>query len=256
MLSILIIPAASALPAAYDKVVAGVSGHGYNIQALHTPSIGLATGPRPGKPPNMYDDAAFIARHVTDLAEAGHDVLLVTHSYGGTPATESIKGLSKVERRKVGKPGGVVGLAYMTSLVPEVGKPASTGPWSPLMEIGDDGWLYYPNDTLTAKVVFSDVSLEQGLIWAKELVTHSAISFTSLLTYPGYADVPVAYLVADGDLSIAPKTQRSQIEMIEKVSGNKVDVTTTSAGHVPPVTAPDDVVNWILSVASKLERSQ
>lgn len=105
-------------------------------------------------------------------------------------------------------------------------------------------------------MVFSDVSLEQGLIWAKELVTHSAASFTSLLTYPGYADVPVAYLVADGDLSIAPKTQRSQIEMIENVSGNKVDVTITSAGHVPSVTAPDDVVNWILSVASKLERSQ
>ncbi|VUC20988.1 unnamed protein product [Clonostachys rosea] len=252
MLSILIIPAASALPLTYDNVVSGVSAHGYSIQALHTPSVGLPTGPRPGKPPNMYDDAAFIARHITDLAEAGHDVLLVTHSYGGTPATESIKGLTKNERQKIGKSGGVVGLAYMTSLVPEVGKPASTGPWSPLMEIGDDGWFYYPNDTITAKVVFSDVPLEQGLIWAKELVTHSAASFTSLLTHPGYADVPVAYLVAEGDLSIKPATQRSQIEMIERVSGNKVHVTTTSAGHVPPLTAPDDVVKWILSVVSRL----
>lgn len=136
MLSIVIVPAASARPLAYELVVNGVSAHGYDIEALHTPSVGLESGARPGEPPTMYDDAAFVAAHVTALADAGKDVLLVTHSYGGTPATESVKGLSKAERAKEGKQGGVVGLAYMTSLVPEVGMPASTSSFSPLMEIG------------------------------------------------------------------------------------------------------------------------
>lgn len=136
MLSMLIVPAASSLPSSYSEFIRGVEAHGYDIAVLHIPSIGLASGPRPGEPPDMYEDAAFVARHVTELAGAGNDVLLVTHSYGGTPATQSVKGLSKDERARNGKKGGVVGLAYMTSLVPEVGQPASAGPHSPLMEVG------------------------------------------------------------------------------------------------------------------------
>ncbi|KAI1371173.1 hypothetical protein F4677DRAFT_320785 [Hypoxylon crocopeplum] len=203
--SLVIVPAASALPLFYDAVVDGVSRHGYDIKALHIPSVGLVTGARPGEPPNMYDDAAFISAHVTGLADAGYDVLLITHSYGGTAATESVRGLSKNERQKEGKKGGIVGLAYMTSLVPEVGHPASSTAGTtpagrqPLMVVGEDGWFYYPNLTLTAEVVFSDLPLEEGEYWGRKLVKHSTASFASNLTYAGYKDVPVSYLVAEGD---------------------------------------------------------
>ncbi|KAI1125700.1 alpha/beta-hydrolase [Nemania abortiva] len=256
-LSMVIVPASSALPLFYDKVVEGVAEHGYDIEALHIPSVGLMTGARPGKKPTMYDDAAFIATHVTRLAEAGRDVLLITHSYGGTPATESVQGLSKRERLDQGKDGGIVGLAYMTSLVPEVGHPATTSAGTadpgqqPLMLEGKDGWYYYPNLTRTAEVVFSDLPLEEGEAWAKKLVKQSAASYKSNLTYGGYKDVPVSYLVAERDRSISPASQESQIKMIERVSGNKVDVSRVDSGHVPPVSHPQQVIDWILSVAQK-----
>ncbi|OTB00613.1 hypothetical protein M426DRAFT_65562 [Hypoxylon sp. CI-4A] len=256
-LSLVIIPAASALPLFYDIVVEGVSRHGYDIKALHIPSVGLVTGARPGEPPDMYEDAAFISAHVTDLADAGHDVLLITHSYGGTPATESVQGLSKNERLKQGKDGGIVGIAYMTSLVPELGHPASSNTGTapegqqPLMVVGDDGWFYYPNLTLTAEVVFSDLPLEEGKYWGKKLVKQSAASFASKLTYEGYKDVPISYLVAENDQSIASATQKSQIEMIERVSGNKVDVSSVNSGHVPCISQPQHVIDFILGVARK-----
>lgn len=157
-LSLVIIPAASALPLFYDTVIDGVSRHGYDIKALHIPSVGLVTGARPGDPPNMYDDAAFISAHVTGLADAGYDVLLITHSYRGTPATESIRGLSKNERLKQGKDGGIVGLAYMSSLVPEVGHPASssvgTAPkgQQPLMVVGVSFLFYLLDDSSNANL--------------------------------------------------------------------------------------------------------
>lgn len=69
----------------------------------------------------MYEDAALIAKEAEALADAGRDVIIISHSYGGVPATESVRGLSKAARAKEGKPGGVVRLAYMTSLVPELG---------------------------------------------------------------------------------------------------------------------------------------
>lgn len=97
-LSMVIIPGASAVPKFPQTVVNAVTSHGIDITALHIPSVGLEVGDRPGEPPTMYDDAAFIANHVTSLADSGKDVILVTHSYGGTLGTESVRGLSKQER--------------------------------------------------------------------------------------------------------------------------------------------------------------
>ncbi|KAI1799352.1 alpha/beta-hydrolase [Daldinia bambusicola] len=257
-LTLVIVPAASALPFFYSTVVEGVSQHGYDIQVLHIPSVGLETGARPGKPPNMYDDAAFVAAYVTSFADAGRDILLVAHSYGCTPATESVRGLTKKERLLQGKTGGIVGLAYLTGLVPEVGCPATSSGGTapperpPLMVPGDDGWFYYPDITLTAEVVFSQLPLEQGKAWAEKLVKQSVASFTTNLTYGGYKDVPVWYLVAEADLSIPPTAQRSQIEMIERVSGNEVDVSTVDSDHSPPITHPQEMISWILRIAQKL----
>lgn len=123
--SILVIPGSFALPEFYDAVVDPVKAKGYDIRALHLPTVGLGPGkPREGTPPTMYDDAAFIAKEVEKLADEGKDVILIAHSYGGIPVTESVKGLSKEERAKAGKKGGVVRIAYMTCLVPEVGQNA------------------------------------------------------------------------------------------------------------------------------------
>lgn len=82
---------------------------------------------------------------------------------------------------------------------------------------------------------------------------HSAASFASPLTYAGYKDVPVSYLVCENDNSIVVGTQRAQIEMIERESGNKVDVTTISAGHAPTQSDPQVVIDWVLRAARKLE---
>ena len=72
----------------------------------------------------MADDAAFLAGEIAKLADAGARVVVISHSYGGIPATECVKGLSVKERRAEGKEGGVVRLGYMTALVPEVGQAA------------------------------------------------------------------------------------------------------------------------------------
>lgn len=122
--SLLIVPGASGLPEFYDPLVQAVAARGYDIKALHTPSVGLVTGAREGPLPTMYDDAEFIAKHVGEMADRGNDVILVAHSYGGTPATESVRGLTKKERQKNGLQGGIIGIAYMSCLVPNVGESA------------------------------------------------------------------------------------------------------------------------------------
>jgi len=123
--SILIVPGSFALPYIYDEVIAAVAAKGYEIRAIHIPSIGLSAGKgREGPLPSMYDDAAFIANEVEKLADGGKDVVLVGHSYGGVPVTESTKSLGKQERLQNGKTGGIVRIAYMTCLTPALGASA------------------------------------------------------------------------------------------------------------------------------------
>ena len=118
-------PGAFALPQCYDPLVEKLAVKGLNIRAVHWPSVGL--GPqqsRPGKGPNMYDDAAFIAKEAEKEADLGRNVVLVAHSYGGVPVCQSVQGLTTRERQSQGKRGGIVGLAFMTSLVPALGESA------------------------------------------------------------------------------------------------------------------------------------
>ncbi len=76
--------------------------------------------------------------------------------------------------------------------------------------------------------------------------THSYASFTGELTHAGYREVPVSYLICEGDMLISAIAAREAIELIERESGNKVDVMTIKADHCPTASAPQDVVDWFV----------
>jgi pimeloyl-ACP methyl ester carboxylesterase len=125
--SILLAPYSYGLPEFYDQVFDVVRAKGYDIRGLHLPSVGLRTlEGRSGKSPTMYDDADYIAQEVEKLADTGKDVVLIGHSYSGTPVSQCGKGLSKDERGTQGKPGGLVNLAYLSCPVPPLGGHANS----------------------------------------------------------------------------------------------------------------------------------
>ncbi|KAI0478138.1 Alpha/beta hydrolase fold-1 [Xylaria cf. heliscus] len=242
----------------YDDLVARVKAHGYDMKALHLPTVGLGPGVGRDTPPaTMYDDAAFIAKEIEALADAGREIVLIGHSYGGMPATESTKGLSVQERQKQGKKGGLVRLAYMTVLLINPGHSASQvfppqpEGQEPGMLPDEKGWLHFRDPEGSAASCFSDIPKEDGLYWHSQFALHSAVSFVNPLTHAGYKDVPVSYLLCEGDLVISPEIQRREIEMVEAETGSKVDVTSIKAGHCPNVSVPETVVDWILHVARK-----
>ncbi|EXJ56910.1 hypothetical protein A1O7_07254 [Cladophialophora yegresii CBS 114405] len=254
--SILLIPGSFALPEFYEPVFELVRAKGYDIRGLHKPTVGLsARQPRPGAPPTMYDDAAYIAGEAEKLADEGKDVILVPHSYGGVPASQSTKGLSKKERQEAGKPGGIVSIAYLTCLTPALGQTAkdvlATVPPETQINLTEDGWMIHDPPEASAALSFSDLPLEEGTAWVNKFPQHSAISFVNELTHAGYKDVDVSYLVCEKDLVIPPAIQRAGIDMIERESGRKVDVTSIPRDHCPLVRYPEEVADWILKVAAK-----
>jgi alpha-beta hydrolase superfamily lysophospholipase len=119
--TILIVPGSFVEPELYSDVMSTYRARGYPIEA-----IALETaGKKPGPLPTMYDDANSINSAVSKLADEGKEVILVAHSYGGAPATQSLKGISKADRKRAGKAGGVIRIAYLTALVPKLGDTAA-----------------------------------------------------------------------------------------------------------------------------------
>jgi hypothetical protein len=114
-----------ALPAMYEPLLNLLPPH-LTLLVPHLPTVSPGkdqSGPVP--PPTMYDDAAMLRSHILRLADdEGKDVVLLGHSYGGVPATEALKGVTKAEREKEGKKGGVVRVGYLTCIVPRKGESA------------------------------------------------------------------------------------------------------------------------------------
>lgn len=116
-------PGAFGMPDVYDTTIEKLRAKGVDVRALHLPSVGPAPQQsRPGKGPNMYDDAAFIAKEAEKEADAGRNVILLAHSYSGAPVCQAPQGLTAKERRAQGKKGGIVSLAFISSLVPALGE--------------------------------------------------------------------------------------------------------------------------------------
>ena len=114
----------------WNSVVDGLflAGH-HDVVAIDLPSISPPSS-LPGK--TMIDDANHIRGVIENVINKGRDVVLVMHSYGGIPGTQSLSGITKSQRQngtggyEQGKNGSgmgeVVRLVYVTSLLVKEGE--------------------------------------------------------------------------------------------------------------------------------------
>ena len=66
------------------------------------------------------DGQTLLKEHLIPLIDAGKDVIVFAHSFGATCLSGASNKLSKAERTKDGKAGGIFGLVYISfALVPD-----------------------------------------------------------------------------------------------------------------------------------------
>jgi pimeloyl-ACP methyl ester carboxylesterase len=99
----------------WGPVISELEEHQYPFYTINLPSAGgdLAT--------TVADDAAHIQKTTSELVAASKDVILVLHSYGGIPGTESAKGLLKKDRDAEQRAGGIISIVYITAFLLPVG---------------------------------------------------------------------------------------------------------------------------------------
>lgn len=101
----------------FEPLAALLQKANYPTTLVDLPSAGT----HPGHP-DYSQDVVAIQKILTDLADAGKEVLLVMHSGGSIAGSEAVRNLSKKEREAEGKKGGVVRVLYIGILLPQAGK--------------------------------------------------------------------------------------------------------------------------------------
>ncbi|KAF4338936.1 hypothetical protein FBEOM_7112 [Fusarium beomiforme] len=237
--TVVIIPGSFAPAKHYRVFTESLERHGVDSRVIDTPSVGK----RGNLPPaTMSDDVEEIANVVSKLLDEGKEVVLMTHSYGGIPGTQCLSKLSRKARDLEGKQGGIDKIIYLASVVlqPGVCNLDAFGANMPdFVTLEDDYMTLDPEGH--AKYTFSDLPFEQALELAKQMPEHSTASFREPLTYPGYNDVDVHYILCEQDQIIPPQFQRAMIEGAKALSGREVTVHNLDSGHVPVISQPDNV---------------
>lgn len=117
--TIVLVPGAWHSPQHYFQLTDLLVGAGYDTISRRNPSCDSLT-------PNAESaakDAAFIRHEVLmPLLDAGKNVILVMHSYGGLPGAAAAKGLSQTERTAADRPGGIIGLIFISAVVAHEGQ--------------------------------------------------------------------------------------------------------------------------------------
>lgn len=122
--ALVFVPGAFARASLYASFVEKLKPYGFEVEVVDLPST-IDRAPEP--PATVADDAAAIRAVASKYIEQGKDVHIHTHSYGGIPGTESIKGISKSDREASGLKGGVSRIVYTTSLALPVGASLKAG---------------------------------------------------------------------------------------------------------------------------------
>ncbi|EKV05872.1 alpha/beta-hydrolase [Penicillium digitatum] len=110
---VVIVPASFAPSSLYSEFVRRLLEYGVSATTIDLPSVGNRD-PLPAA--SMTEDAEHIKMVTTKLADNGHEIILLMHSYGGVCGTESTAGTSKAERQAMAKPGGVSFISSTSAL--------------------------------------------------------------------------------------------------------------------------------------------
>jgi len=212
----------------WSKVIPILKNSGLHAVAVQNPLNSLA------------DDAASTNRLIN--AQDG-PVLLVGHSYGGVVITEA--GLNPK----------VSGLVYVAAFAPDTGESGGglasgyppTPIFSQIQQVGDNFLM------LTAKGVHEDFAqdlpeAEREMVLAVQGATNIEVLGTPI-TKAAWRERPNWFVVAEQDRAIQPQQEADSA----KKMGAKI--LTLSSSHLPMLSQPDKVAQFIIEAAKSVEVS-
>ncbi|KAK1145509.1 hypothetical protein N8T08_004067 [Aspergillus melleus] len=240
--TIVIAPGAWSLPPFYSQLEEQFTSK--NLKTKIIPHV--TTG---AEPPNktLDDDVCNLHNALAEISDAGEDIILVAHSYGGLVSSSAVKGLEKHVRQKNGQAGGVVMLVYMAAFVVAQGQSlVSTSGGLMMPWISSEGSRTFC--ALPASEAFHDLSPAEQTRWSSAL-THTCLSvFFGKATHEPWNDLPTAYILCEDDTMLPLPVQ----EYMSSAIGTSRTLR-LKASHHPYLSFPGKVVDYVAELVKEFE---
>lgn len=220
--NIVLVHGAFADGSSWAKVIPLLQAKGYKVMAVQNPLSSLK------------DDVAATQR-VIDMQDG--PVLLVGHSWGGAVITEA------------GNDAKVGGLVYIAAGAPDAGqsfndwwKDYPPAPGAAEIKPYGDGYVALTEAGVKADFVHDLPAKEAAMIYALQgpLATKC---FGDTITTAAWKTKPSWYIVAANDRTIPPAVER------DSAARMKATTLTLASGHVPMLSQPRQVADFIIKAA-------
>ncbi|PYH34163.1 alpha/beta hydrolase [Aspergillus neoniger CBS 115656] len=249
--TVVLVPGAWHQPSCMRQLQDELTSRGLNAITVAHPSIGNTAHPLK----TMVDDRASLHAVIEDLADNGHFVTVVAHSYGGAVTSGASEGLGVAERRAAGKPGGIVMIVYLAAFVVPKGQTllGYFGGVAPsFWEIKGD-FIYANNPTISdpANLFYNDLPSDVQDYWISQLLPITAGCSQVPNTYEPWKYIPCTYIKAKQDHALSLEMQENMIATMESVTTRTLD-----SSHSPFLSMPRDVAVLVQkSVEEGLEKA-
>ncbi|KAF4958683.1 hypothetical protein FGADI_2233 [Fusarium gaditjirri] len=213
---------------------------------------------------SFKDDVDAVRGAIRQETEEGRDVIVITHSYGGTVGNSAVKGFSRPPESST---SGQSSVSPSTSRErdPETGHvvgiiPIATGFCFTGLTFMDHFLnITPPFFRVNKKTGYADLTVRPQKFFYHDLPPADADHATSMLTtqslkalfegreysYSGWLDVPVWFIGTVEDQGLPIFVQRAQIGMV-RVLGGRVVYTELKTSHSPFLSQPKQVVQIVL----------
>ncbi|KAL4937772.1 hypothetical protein BDV06DRAFT_232365 [Aspergillus oleicola] len=255
--TIVIIHGAWHNPTHYSGLAGGLRALGHEVLV---PKLLSMNGARPPTS-DLYTDTEQICSYVESLADAGHRLVVMMHSYGGQVGTNALARLDTRTRRELNLPGGVVRLIYMcahalTEGTSMFGIAKAAGREQALLDafiIANDGTVEYRE--VRERMIGPGLSEEVVESYVARLKPWNGQGLYQEIRAVAWRNIPVSYILTLQDKLMPVAYQNAMVAGLRS-AGVEVEAFELETGHCPHATMTGKVVEILHAVASRETKKQ
>ncbi|KAG9675533.1 alpha/beta-hydrolase, partial [Aureobasidium melanogenum] len=245
---IVIVPGGWHVPAHYAHLALKLNAHGYTVDCIESSS----TNDEKDLPEDTWkEDISIVRNAITSHTEAGRNVAVVMHSFGGMAGSEAACGLGKKSSETS---GSVIKMIYMSAFMFKEGQSRA--------DFGhNEDWpnIARPDDPQNPKMLFPVEPMHYFYHDVPKQMSQRAIDnlcgmpLAHALNTPSkvaWREIPTAYIILEDDRAL---TKNAQEQLINAVKAEGVDVETTSlkSSHSPFLSMPAETAKAIRGFLEK-----
>ncbi|KAL8399813.1 hypothetical protein RB594_000288 [Gaeumannomyces avenae] len=231
-------------PSTFDLLRTELEGRGHATSASALPSVGTSD-PDVG----LYADGAAVRADLEALVDAGKEVVLVAHSYGGLATSNGVEGLGVRQREAEGKKGGVLSHVFVTAMAVEPGRSLESirpdGDVPEWMNISPDGGFRSVVPEKAEEIFYQDV--EDKELVAKAIASlrrMTSKAFEELSRYaPWKNGFSVGYIFTTKDVCVPYPVQQAMFSQFPAGSFTA----TMETGHSPFLNKPKELADNLVA---------